>query len=284
MVTGAPDDGALPLKGLVGIVTGGGTSAGRVPSIGEATARLMALRGARVAVLDLSSDAALATAAQIADAGGEAIAIAADATDEAACERACAEAIERLGRLDMLVNNIGIGDGTPLATVIEQDWDRQFAINLKTAVFMTKHVVGRMASGGSIVNVSTTAVDTPAASASYSASKAALEALTRHTAFQHGPDGIRCNAIRPGELWTAMVDRHCPTEDAAERVRGERRQRTALQVDGDAWDAAEAILFLAGPGSAFITGQILTIDGGAALLRPNPDWRAHHSYWKAPKA
>jgi NAD(P)-dependent dehydrogenase (short-subunit alcohol dehydrogenase family) len=243
----------------------------------------MALRGAQVVVVDLSPDAAETTVRRIAEAGGEAIAIAADATDEAACAQVCAETVDRFGRLDMLVNNIGIGDGTPVVTMVEEDWDQQFAVNLKTAVFMTKHAVPRMEQGGSIVNVSSVAVETPTISASYGASKAALEALTRHIAFQHGPDGIRCNAIRPGELWTAMVDRHCPDEEAADRIRGERRQRTALQSDGDAWDAAEAILFLAGPGAAFITAQVLTIDGGAGLIRPNPDWRAHHSYWKAPK-
>jgi NAD(P)-dependent dehydrogenase (short-subunit alcohol dehydrogenase family) len=140
-----------------------------------------------------------------------------------------------------------------------------------------------MTGGGAIVNLSTTAVQYPTASLSYSASKAAVEALTRHIAMQFGPDGIRCNTVRPGEVWTAMVDRHCATEAAADALRAERALRCALPYDGDAWDIAHAVVFLASPEARWITGQTLAVEGGAELIRPNPEWRSHHSYHKAPR-
>lgn len=263
------------------VVTGGGASPGRVPSIGEAICRRLAREGATIAVVDLSADAAAETVRRVEDEGGAALAIVADVTQEAACQAAVAATLQRCGRLDVLVNNVGAGFGSAVPEIDADEWDRAMALNVKSAVLMSKYAIPAMAQGGAIVNLSTTAIDTPAASAAYSATKAALEGLTKQMALQHGPDGIRCNAIRPGEVWTAMVDRNCKTEADAERLRAERRSRSALLTEGDAWDIAEAVAFLSGPQARWITGQILTVDGGAALIRPNPDWRSHHSYWKA---
>jgi NAD(P)-dependent dehydrogenase (short-subunit alcohol dehydrogenase family) len=274
-------DGEGSFSGQVAIVTGGGASPGRVPSIGEAVCRLLATRGAKVAVVDLSPEAAAATVKTIETEGGIALAVIGDLTREDDCRRAVAETVGRFGHLDVLVNNVGMGQGVDVTQTDEAAWDFAMAVNLKTALFMSKYAIPAMTSGGSVVNLSTTAIDTPAASAVYSASKAALEALTKQIAFQHGPDGIRCNAVRPGEVWTAMVDRYCETEADAQRVRGDRRARTVLLSDGDAWDVARAVAFLAGAESRWITGQILSVDGGAPLIRPNPDWRSHHTYWKA---
>src|SRR3546814_13129990 len=86
---------------------------------------------------------------------------------------------------------------------------------------MAKHALPAMTEGGAVVNLSTTAIDHPSRSLSYGATKAAVEALTKHIAFQYGPDGIRCNTIRPGAVWTATVDRLCETEEAAARLRAE---------------------------------------------------------------
>lgn len=271
------------MEGMVAIVTGGGTSPGRVPSIGEAIARLLAQGGAKVAVVDIDQEAAERTAETIRSEGGNALAIVGDLRRETECSAAVETTVDAFGRVDILVNNVGFGGGGVVTALNEADFDNAMAVNLKSAIFMTKAAVPRMTDGGAIVNLSTTAVHFPTASLAYSGSKAAVEALTRHTAMQFGPDGIRCNNVRPGEVWTAMVDRHCDTEEAAVALRAERARRSALPYDGDAWDVARAVVFLAGPDAHWITGQTLSVEGGAELIRPNPEWKAHHSYHKAPR-
>ena len=264
--------GPAPFENMVAVVTGGGGSPGPACSVGEATARLLARRGAKVVVADINASGADRTIERIAADGGEAVAVVADLSGEAECRRTIDLAMERFGRVDVLVNNLGVAGLGVVPDIEEADWDRALAINLKSALFLCKHAIPRMIAGGAIVNVSSIAIDKPGASVAYSASKGALEALSKQIALQHGPDGVRCNVVRPGEVWTAMVEQMCPTEAVAARMRTERMRRTALLTEGNAWDVAEAIVFLGSPQARWITGQVLSVDGGSAFVRPSSDW------------
>jgi NAD(P)-dependent dehydrogenase (short-subunit alcohol dehydrogenase family) len=269
------------LEGKAAIVTGCG-GRGRWPGTGRATAVLFAREGARVALVDRDA-AALADAARIIEKeGGQVCPVQAEATSAAECQRAVASALERFGRLDVLVNNLGIasappGVGRSVVDIAEESWDRLLEVNLKSAMLMSKYAIPAMleSGGGSIIHVASTAALRGIGHPGYAAAKGGLISLTADMAVWHGRQGIRVNCIAPGSLYTPMGTAGQADPAAFRRMRVET---APLGTEGTAWDFAWAALFLASDESRWITGVVLPIDGGQVCtttqteLAPLEDW------------
>lgn len=255
------------VEGKVALVTGAGAN------IGEACAKMLAAQGARVVVADINVAGAERVAGEIAAAGGAAMAHGVDLGDEASIVTMVAAVVERFGRIDVLHNNAAntaagqmMQDGS-LAAMDPAVWDAAFDINVRGTMLVTKHVVPHMIAGGggSIINTGSGAsllgdVLNPA----YSASKAAVNALTRNTAAQFGRASIRCNAILPG-LVLSPVARAQMTEEQLGMI----QRHVLLPRESVAADIAGAVLWLASDLSSFVTGQIISADGGICHHQPH---------------
>jgi NAD(P)-dependent dehydrogenase (short-subunit alcohol dehydrogenase family) len=245
------------------LITGGGGRADGPGTVGWAISRLLARHGAAVAVLDRDPAAAARTVEQIRGTGGTAIEVIADVTRDGDCARAVAEASEALGGLDTLVNNVAAWSPAGLFDLEPAEFDELLTLNLKTAWQMTRHAIAVMRAGGAVVNI--TSVAARRAGTVYGLAKAGLESLTSGAAHLLGEKGIRINAVELGALWTAAVADNLP-----EQAREPRRKMSALQTEGDCWDAAAAVLFLASDQARWISGQILSVDGGGPPRSPYP--------------
>jgi NAD(P)-dependent dehydrogenase (short-subunit alcohol dehydrogenase family) len=246
------------LEGKVAIVTGGASG------IGRATCRLFAREGALVTVADVDEPGGRVVAEEIVRDGGRATFRRLDVTVEEEWVAAVEEVLREHGRLDILVNNAGRG-GRPARAVAERvtrtDWDLTMAVNATGLMLGTKHAIPAMrrTGGGAIVNVvSIYAMVGSRAGTAYHASKGAARALTRATAVQYAPEGIRINAVFPGFVETAMTAEH----HAQPGVREERTALTPLGRLGEPEDIAPGILYLASDDARFATGTELVIDGG----------------------
>jgi NAD(P)-dependent dehydrogenase (short-subunit alcohol dehydrogenase family) len=199
--------------------------------------------------------------------GGAAAAFAADVTDLARCEAMVAEAVGRYGRLDFLVNNVGIGSRGSVVTEKAETWRRVMQVNVESMFLASKAAIPEMirtARGGAIVNISSISALRPRGLTTYSASKGAVIALSRAMAVDHGPDGIRVNCIAPGPVYTPMVYAGGMTETA----RDQRRRASVLAREGTGWDIGQAARFLLSGHARYITGHVLVVDGGATLVGP----------------
>jgi NAD(P)-dependent dehydrogenase (short-subunit alcohol dehydrogenase family) len=245
------------------LVTGGGGRDGGPGTIGWAVSRLFARHGARVAVLDRDPGAADRTVTEIRKTGGTAVPVIADVTNDEDCGRAVAEARDELGALDTLVNNVAAWSPAELFDVEPERFDELMTLNLKAAWLMTRRAIEVMAPGGAVVNI--TSVAARRAGTIYGLGKAALESLTSGASYLLAERGIRINAVELGALWTAGVAANLPPE-----AREPRRKMVALQTEGDCWDAAAAVLFLASDQARWISGQVLAVDGGGAPRAPYP--------------
>jgi len=259
------------LSGKVALVTGAG-AIGPGWGNGKATAVLFAREGAAVVACDINSEAADETQSNIAGEGGRCLALKTDVTSAESVEAAVARTKEVFGGIDILHNNVGTLElGGPVEASLES-WRRVMDINL-TSMFLTcKYVLPVMVDrgGGSIVNVSSIVAITAVGPhyVSYSASKAGVNQLTRSIAIQYAAQKVRCNAIMPGLMHTPMVEKTLGAKLSRTELDAMFKRRDAacpIGRMGDAWDVARAALFFASDESAYITGQILAVDGGITL-------------------
>jgi 2-keto-3-deoxy-L-fuconate dehydrogenase len=247
-------DGMAELSGLAAIVTGGGSG------IGLATARLLASRGARVAVLDLKP-------------GEEFLGLSADVTDDASVRLAVDAAAERLGGIDILVNNAGIGAIGTVADNPDDQWHQVFDVNVVGMVRVTRAALPylRRSEHPAIVNTCSVAATAGLPQrALYSATKGAVLSLTLAMAADHIGEGIRVNCVNPGTADTPWVGRLLDQADdpAAERTALQARQPMGRLVTAE--EVAAAIAYLASPLAAAVTGTALAVDGGMGGLRIRP--------------
>jgi NAD(P)-dependent dehydrogenase (short-subunit alcohol dehydrogenase family) len=255
------------LQGRVALITGAG-SIGPGWGNGKATAVLFAREGARVVAVDRRLEAAEQTVAQIRAEGGEAEALAFDATREADCAALVADCIGRLGRIDVLHNNVGIGGGDAgPAHVVEEAWDRILGVNLKSVVFPCKHVlpVMREQQGGAITNVSSIAAVCSTPAVAYKTSKAGINAYTQSLALGNAKYGVRANVIMPGLMETPMAIEGLSEALHIPKAKLIEQRHAAVPLGGHmgtAWDVAWAAVFLASDEARFITGAVLPVDGG----------------------
>jgi len=252
------------LDGKTAVVTGAANG------IGRAMAHAFAAAGAKVVVSDVLADDGRRTVREITEAGRTAHFVAADVADAVQAEQLIAATVERFGAIDILVNNAGTGGGQQRLHEIEpEDFDRVIAVNLRGTFLCSKYAIPHfLAQGeGRILNTASTygLIAAPNAAA-YCASKAGIINLTRQLAVDYGPDGIRVNAICPGYIDTGLGRRGprlTPEEfRAASAVREAAAARQPLGRQGAPAEVGEVALFLVSDAASFMTGSIVTVDGG----------------------
>jgi NAD(P)-dependent dehydrogenase (short-subunit alcohol dehydrogenase family) len=249
------------LSGKVAVITGAGSG------IGRAAADLFAREGAEVALVDLNAQAAAAAAGQITDAGGRALAVGADVADAAQVDLAFRQISGEFGRIDVLYNNAGVNSAGSVVDATDEDWDRCFAVNAK-GTFLCSRAAGRLmvaAGGGSIVNQGSVAAVVGIANfASYCASKGAVVALTRSMSVDLAPRNVRVNVICPGTVYTPLMEPMLRARGNGDLAAGLAMTTAKYPIGrlGTPAEIAAVALFLASDDSSFLTGSVITADGG----------------------
>lgn len=241
----------------VAFVTGAATG------IGRATAVAFAAEGARVAILDLTEEALSDTADAVRGAGGQALTLACDVSKPDQVEVAIGSVVGAFGRIDVAFNNAGVENkAAPVHEIDIAEWDRILDINLRGTFVCMKHELAQMVrqGGGVIVNTSSGAgIRGVAGGASYAASKHAIIGLTRSAALDYAKQNIRVNAVLPGNIETAMMDRF---------TNGDIQKAIDLEPVGRLGkpeEIAEAVLWMASDLGGFVTGAAISVDGGWSL-------------------
>ncbi len=246
----------MRLEGKVALISGGARGMGAVE------AKLFAQEGAKVVFGDVLEEEGRAVEADIAAAGGEAIFLKLDVTSEDDWRRVVETALARFGKLDVLVNNAGIGGSGHLGDTSRAAWERIMDVNSTGVYLGTVAVVPAMqrAGGGSIINISSQLgiVGADTSHPAYQASKGSVRILTKAIAIQHAKDGIRCNSVHPGPIDTPMT---APKRDDAE-FNERMLSKIPMGRIGRPEEVATGVLYLASDESSYVTGAELVIDGG----------------------
>ena len=257
------------LEGKVAIVTGAG-SIGPGWGNGKATAVSFAREGAKVFAVDINPDAAQETAGIIAGEDGACTTHKADVSSNADVAEMVEACMAKYGRIDVLHNNVGIVEPGGPEEIGENAWDRLIDINVKSMYLTCRYALPHMVAqgGGSIVNVSSIAsfyaLGYPCVS--YSASKGAINAMTRNIATQYAAKQVRCNAILPGLMDTPLIrDAVSAAYDDIDAMLKKRDAQCPMGFMGNAWDVANTAVFLASDESRYVTGIELLVDGGITL-------------------
>lgn len=246
----------MELKGQVAVVTGG------AQGIGRAIAQALVEQGGDVLISDINLERARETAAELSTGDRRVAAVKADVQDAAQVNEMVAAAQQEFGRVDILVNNAGITRDGLLLRMKEEDWDLVMNINLKGAFFCTKAVLSIMTRQrrGRIVNIaSVVGVMGNAGQSNYAASKAALIGFTKSVAREYGSRGITVNAVAPGFIDTAM------TQSLTDDVKNNLQKQIPLGRLGTCGDVAQAVAFLVSDRAAYITGQVVHVNGGMLM-------------------
>jgi len=268
----------LSLKDKVAFISGAG-SVGDDPDAkvwgnGKAAAVLLARQGARIYGVDVRKEAADITKAIIEGEGGTCITRAVDMTKAKEVEAAVTDCLNRFGRIDILVNNVGGSAPGNAVTMSEEVWDSQIDHNLKTAFLGCKYVLPIMEKQGkgSIVNLASVAglrMRADRAHVAYSTTKLGILAFSKSTAISYAKKGIRCNTVIPGLMHTALVEHRLAKTIAANDLQGlidKRNAQCPTGKMGDAWDIAHAVLFLASDEARYITASEILVDGGLTAV------------------
>ncbi|OJJ06652.1 hypothetical protein ASPVEDRAFT_154643 [Aspergillus versicolor CBS 583.65] len=258
------------LAGKTAIVTGAGCQGDGIGN-GRAISILLASDGCNVICVDLNREWVEKTVSMIQEQAqsnpsyGSAAATTADVTSATDCSAVVDYALSKYGRVDILVNNVGIGGAAGTAVDVDMEaWSKSLEVNVNSMVLMAKYAIPAMKKNdgevrGSIVNMGSVAGlkgGTP--HLLYPTSKGAIVNMTRAMAAHHAEDGIRVNCVCPGMLYTPMMYGNGMSEEAREA----RRKRSLLGTEGNGWDCATAAVFLAGPHARWMTGVILPVDAG----------------------
>ncbi|MHA2400994.1 MAG: SDR family NAD(P)-dependent oxidoreductase [Promethearchaeota archaeon] len=256
------------LKDKIAIIIGAGQQPGDTIGNGRAISILFAREGAKVMLVDKNLESAQETKDLIDIEGGKSFAFKADIVNEDECRKIAEKCIDYYGRIDILVNNVGIAEADRNVTrMTEEIWDTIFDVNLKGMFFTCKYIIPFMEEqeSGSIINISSVASIASTRYFAYKISKAGVNAFTHQIAMKFAKKGIRANCIMPGLMNTplAIEGMARTTGRPKEDIINMRNKMVPLKGGmGDAWDTAHAALFLASDEAKFITSVLLPVDGG----------------------